>query len=568
MTEGAAPVRHSIQRRMVLFFALAACVTAALLWVRADAARERARELAAIEAAVELDDLHLDLADLDTSGWVRQYRPERSAGGYTLVLYRRRVPMIIDMNSRVVHAWPHVRAAGRVRLDRHGRLAVNGTDGLVKEYDWDGNLQWYYDLPVEEDFPHHDLIQLESGNYLVLARDKATRTGYLQEVDRRGEVVWEWRSNNHIDDFPSWDRDRKDPTHINSIHELPTNPWFEAGDERFRPGNILISARHLNTVFIVDKESKEVVWKYSAGLDYQHEASMIPAGAEGAGHILLFNNGRHNLYRYRRSLVQAINPIEKEVAWEYGSDSFFSSVAGTVQRLPGGTLAVNSSHGGRVFEITKKGQIVWEWVPSYMPMRVERLAYDHCPQLAALPRPQEMPVTITGDKRPYIDMDLYKFALTEDFTLREVDGMERALLRTHNSCRELHMPPLSTMWIEFGIDMERLGDRWLEGRFVLSIGEKDNPRDVLFDTRLNPESKSPWRGRKFHLGKYSYKKIEMCIATEVESDLEDPFKMVAWANPLINSRVHRPHEVLSEVVLTDQERELREQQLKALGYVN
>ncbi len=432
----------------------------------------------------------------------------------------------------------------------------------------EGNLQWYYDLPVEEDFPHHDLIQTSAGNYLVLARDKATHTGYLQEVDRKGDVVWEWRSVDHINDFPTWDRDRKDPTHFNSICELPPNPHFDSGDTRFQPGNILVSARHLNTIFIIDKQSGEVVWQYAEGLDYQHEASMIPAGEVGAGNILLFNNGRHNLYRYRRSLIQEIDPIAMTVAWEYGSNTFFSSVAGTVQQLPGGNLAVNSSHGGRVFEITRNGGIVWEWVPSYMPMRVERLAYDHCPQLAALPRPQEQRVSVKGDNRPYIDMDLYKFALTEDFVLREVGGVERVLLRTHNDCRELSIPPMSTMWIEFGIDEGRLGDRWVEGRFVLSIGEIGGPKEVLFDTTLNPESKSPWRGRKFHLGKYSYKQVEVCIATEVEGEMEDPFRVVAWANPLISSPVHRPYEIPAEAPLTEQERRLREQQLKALGYVN
>ena len=224
MTEGAGPPRLSIRRRMVLFFVLPVCVVVVRPRVCADAARARARELAAIEAAVELDDLHLDLVDLDTSGWVRQYRPEMSAGGYTLVLYRRRVPMIIDMNSRVVHAWPHVRAAGRVRLDRHGRLAVNGTDGLVKEYDWDGNLQWYYDLPGGGGFsaPRSHPAR-RAATTSCSARDKMRpQTGYLQEVDRRGNVVWEWLSNHHVDDFPP-DRGSQGPDPHQFIDELPAN---------------------------------------------------------------------------------------------------------------------------------------------------------------------------------------------------------------------------------------------------------------------------------------------------------------------------------------------------------
>ena len=557
---------RAVLRRVALFAAAAVVITLVLVQAKARDERRLEAELAAIEEAIEPDDRLLGLPDLDSTSWVRQYRPDASAGGYTLILYKRRVPMIIDMNSRIVHLWPDVRAVGRVRLDRRGNLVVIGTDNLIKRYDWDGNLTWYYRLPVEEDFPHHDLIELANGDYLVLARDKATHTGYLLEVDRKGRVVWAWRSMDHVDDFSTWDRGRKDPTHFNSIHELPPNRWFDSGDERFRPGNILVSARHLNTVFIIDKRSSEVVWQYSDDLDYQHEASMVPKGEPGAGRILLFNNGRHNRNGYRRSLVQAIDPISGELDWEYGSRFFFSSVAGAVQKLPGENYVITSSHGGRIFEITAAGEIVWEWVPPYMPMRPERLAYDHCPQLAALPRPVETGVRVQGDVRPFVDVDLYHFALTEDFVTRTVAGYSRRLLRTDSECRELLMPPGAALWVEFGIDEQRLRGRWLEARFRLTVDDGEGPPETILDRTLNPESESPWRGRSWRLGRFAYKQVTMCVATEVEGEMENPLDMVAWGNPLVSSPVQRPYEEPTET-LTEQERELREQQLRALGYV-
>jgi len=555
-----------VLRRIGLFTAAAAAVIIVLLLVRAQTERHRQAELVAIEEAIEPDDRLLSLPDLDPTSWVRQYRPDASAGGYTLILYKRRVPMIIDMNSRIVHLWPDVRAVGRIRLDRRGNLAVIGTDNLIKLYDWDGNLTWYYRLSVEEDFPHHDLIELANGDYLVLARDRAIRTGYLHEVDHKGRVVWEWRSMDHIDDFPTWDRERKDPTHFNSIHELPPNRWFESGDERFRPGNILVSARHLNTVFIIDKRSSKVVWQYSKDLDYQHEASMVPEGLPGSGRILLFNNGHRNRNGYRRSLVQAIDPISGEVEWEYGSRFFFSSIAGTLQELPGGNFFIASSHGGRIFEITPAGEIVWEWVPPYLPIRPERLPYDHCPQLAALPRPVETEVRVQGDLRPFVDVDLYRFALTEEFVNRTIAGYSRRLLRTDNECREVLMPPGATVWVEFGIDEQRLQERWLEARFRLTVDDGSGPPETILDRTLTPESKSPWRGRDVRLGRFAYKWVTMCVATEADGEMENPLEMVAWGNPLISSPVQRPFEELTEIV-TEQERELREQQLRALGYV-
>jgi len=555
-------------KRVVLVLVAAALVTAGAVHLKARAEQRKILAQVAADDAEALDELHLDLDDYDTTRWVRQYDPGASAGGYTLVLFRRRVPMIIDMNGRVVHSWPLVRAVGRARLNRDGSLAVIGTDNLVKEYSWDGKLQWVFRLAVAEDFPHHDLIRLENGNYLVLARDRTNYTGYLLEVDRRGRVVWEWRSLEHIDSFPTWDRDRKDPTHINSIHELQPNRLFAGGDERFRPGNILVSARHLNAIFIIDKRSGEVVWLYNGDLDYQHEATMVAKGEPGEGRILVFNNGRRDRNGYRRSLIQSIEPSTGELAWQYGSQFFYSSVAGTVQKLPGANFVVASSHGGRIFEITPKGEIVWEWVPPYMPMRPERLTYDHCPQLAALAHPEETGVLVEGDTRPYVDIDLYRFALTEEFTTRDLAGFSRRLLRGLDECRELRMPPGAEMWVEFGIDEARLEGRWLEARFRLTVQREGEAPETVLDRTLNPDSKSPWRGRWIGLGKFSYQKVQMCVSTEVMGEMEKPDEMVAWGNPLIKSPVHHPYDEQKKSLVNEREKKLREQQLKALGYVN
>jgi hypothetical protein len=555
-------------KRLLIVIAAAAVLTAVVLHIKERVERQRA--LAAVAAAdtEALDDKHLDLESFDPPSWVRQYQPERADGGYTLVLYRRRVPMIIDMNGRIVHIWPQVRAVGRARLNRDGSLAVIGTDNLIKEYDWEGKLRWLYDLSAGDDFPHHDLIRLENGNYLVLARDRTNFTGYLQEVDRRGRVVWEWRSAAHIDDFPTWDHERKDPTHINSIHELPPNRHFEGGDDRFRPGNLLVSARHLNAIFIIDKRSGRVVWQYTGNLDYQHEATMVRKGEPGEGRVLVFNNGRRDRNGYRRSLIQSIDPVTGEIVWEYGSRFFYSSVAGTVQDVPGPNVVVASSHGGRIFEITPGGEIVWEWVPPYMPMRPERLPYDHCPQLAAFPRPVEAEVKIEGDTRPYVDIDLYRFALTEEFVTRDLGGYSRRLLRSLDECREVLIPPSAKMWVEFGIDEERLLGRKIEARFQLTVQRRDGPSKTLLDRHLQTESNSPWRGRWLPLGKYSYERVRMCVSAEVTGEMDNPEEMVAWGNPLIKSTAHHPYEERKEERVSERERKLREQQLKALGYVN
>jgi hypothetical protein len=177
-------------------------------------------------------------------------------------------------------------------------------------------------------------------------------------------------------------------------------------------------------------------------------------------------------------------------------------------------------------------------------------------------------VRVEGDTRPYIDIDLYRFALTEDFTTRELGGFSRRLLRGLDECHELLIPPAAKVWVEFGIDEARLEGRWIEGRFRLTVKRWDQAPETVLDRTLNPGSTSPWRGRWIDLGQFSYQRVEMCVATEVTGDIENPGEVVAWGNPLISSSLQHPYEELKQEKVNEREEKLREQQLKALGYVN
>jgi outer membrane protein assembly factor BamB len=529
--------------------------------------RCRPPALSVIDDPSQIDDRHLELLELEPESWIRRYRPNQSSAGYNLVLYRRRVPLVIDMNGRVVHSWPKLRVTGRVRLNRDGSLAVIGIDNLIKEYTWNGDLTWHFQLPDKHDIPHHDLIRAWSGNYLILAHDGHGHTDFLLEVDRDGEVVWEWRFLDHTADFPGWDPDSMDPSHTNSIRELPPNRWHAAGDERFRPGNILLSARSLNTIFIIDRISGDVVWTYSKGLDGQHEAVMLERGLRQHGHIMVFNNGLENLSDYRRSRVQVINPVTGELVWEYGSDFFFSSVGGTAQPLPGNSVLVTSSHGGRVFEVKGRGRIVWEWAPPYLPMRVERVAYDHCPQLAGLPAPVELEV-IPKDRRPFVDSGLYRFDFGWQTEKRKIGGRTRRLIRSVDGCRDLRVPVGATLRTGFGIDEERLDGKAVKARFRLTIDDRERPIESLVDVHLDERSGPLWKSQTVSIARYALRQVTMCIETEIEGNFTDPESLLLWANPQILSAADRDRRAIRSQRISDQERRLREQQLKTLGYVD
>lgn len=490
---------------------------------------------------------------------VRWYQPSLAASGFTLTLRDRRIPTIIDMNGRVVHSWPEVQATGRVRLDGEGRLLVIGTDEEVREYDWSGGLLRTLPLAQPTDFPHHDLIQTAGGGAIVLAADRG-RGDYLLEFDSQGKAVWLWQTADHRESFENWDDQLRNKTHINAIREIPPNRWFNGGDPRFRPGNLLVSARNLDTVFVIEKDSGEVVWQFSAGLDHQHEAVMLEESHPQAGNIIVFNNQLHS--DARRTKVQILDPLAAEVVWEYSTDTFYSPTAGLAQPLPGGNIMIASSVGGRVFEITPDGQIVWEWAPAYLPMRPERLAYDHCPQLAAL-RPAVEARVIPENLEPFISEALRSFDSKDSISLREIQGVSRRVLDFQNGCRRIMVPGGAHLKLRFGF-AEPAGSQSEPARFRISLTGTSGPVVVL-DEVVDGASVGFGKRRSIGLRKWANQSVEACLSIDgVRGNPAPPAAF--WGAPQIGSR-HREPEA-EDAVMSEEELRIRRRHLEMMGYVN
>ena len=77
----------------------------------------------------------------------------------------------------------------------------------------------------------------------------------LLEIDRNGNKLWSWSTLDHFNDFPLTDEQKnaifKNPNfqsaskegdvfHINYASYLGPNKWFDQGDQRFKPNNILM----------------------------------------------------------------------------------------------------------------------------------------------------------------------------------------------------------------------------------------------------------------------------------------------------------------------------------------
>jgi hypothetical protein len=242
----------------------------------------------------------------------------------------------------------------------------------------------------------------------------------IYEVNLAKEVVWEWHAHEHLDlNRFSPVTPEGDWLHANSIAPLPENKWYDAGDDRFRPGNIILNARNIDTLFIIDKQTKEIVWEgthhYKGGLSHCHEPEMIAKGLPGAGNIILFDNGlfpRHRTHTGQTFIIE-LDPTTQEIVWKYETSGyanlkFFSKTMGTQKRLPNGNTFIAEDNTGRLFQVTPVGEVVWEFVNRGGTTRPAPIPYDFTPQLRAMARPPEHAVTPPNNLEWHIQPDVLR----------------------------------------------------------------------------------------------------------------------------------------------------------------
>lgn len=325
---------------------------------------------------------------------------------------------LIDNQGGVLNVWNVDADRARLLPNCH-LLVVHGTKwgakvprwkvlrDRIREYDWNGKVVWEYQ---STDPIHHDVRRLSDGSTYFLKRTlvpeewqlrindpvrrlSKIRADSIVRIDGNGKQVSVWHAHEHLDlNVPGsggWTRYTNptsasfrmvDWTHINTIAPLPDNKWYDSGDKRFTPGNLLIQARNWSTTMIIDKDSGGVVWEYTGDSDRRvsggHEPMMIEKGVPGAGNILLLDNGRNG---GQQSRVLEIDPITKGIIWSYTVAGFYTASAGSAQRQLNGNTLISEDRKGRVFEVTPSGEVVWEYQSEFETSRAKRYPLDYCP---------------------------------------------------------------------------------------------------------------------------------------------------------------------------------------------
>ena len=130
-------------------------------------------------------------------------------------------------------------------------------------------------------------------------------------------------------------------------------------------GNLLLSFRNISTVIEIERANGAIVWKLGAPpLAGQHAPVELTNG-----NILLFDNGPIRADESEPySRVIEVDRATKEIVWQYHEhpvDYFFSARISNAQRLPNGNTLINEGVFGRFFEVTREGELVWEYVNPY-----------------------------------------------------------------------------------------------------------------------------------------------------------------------------------------------------------
>ncbi len=319
---------------------------------------------------------------------------------------------------------------------------AGGTGGLIDRLDWDGLQTWRFTYSADTGHQHHDICPLPNGNVLVLAWEKHTiekalalgrkpetlftelwseKIVELRPVGpNQAEYVWSWRLWDHLvqdqDPLkPNFGNPADFPGRVDINYLLDEGPesypdWTHANSVDFNPelNQVLISVRNFHELWVIDHSTTraeavgstggnsgrggDLLYRWGNPQAYgrgdssdqvffqQHDASWIPPGLPGEGHILVFNNGKDRPGVSYSSVEEILPPLEAdgnytlntdqpygpaEVIWRYVADppeALISKNLSGAQRQPNGNTLICSGGNGRVIEVTPDGNTTWEYI--------------------------------------------------------------------------------------------------------------------------------------------------------------------------------------------------------------
>lgn len=331
---------------------------------------------------------------------VVHHDPTRAFDGLTLFTSGHAPEvLLIDMSGAVVKRWqvpfsslwndpPHIDGApasdamvgirkahlfgdGRLLLSFSAAGATPWGYGLA-EVDRDSRVRWTY-----ADRVHHDLAVRADGTIYTLSHAVITAPSldvagghdapfiedYVLVLSPKGELLARaaiseaFRRSHYAQMLTAFDANLEgDRWHANAVE--PVTAALAARLDGVEPGQALVSMRRVDCLAIIDVAREVVVWAALGPWRAQHDPDILTDGT-----ILLFDN-LGNLGPGGPSRVVEIDPTTLAVTWQYEgtvSDPLDTAGRGSQHRLPNDNTLITESFAGRLIEITRNGDVVWDY---------------------------------------------------------------------------------------------------------------------------------------------------------------------------------------------------------------
>lgn len=203
----------------------------------------------------------------------------------------------------------------------------------------------------------HD-VDLINGDELLMNDMGDERDRVVVYNLTREAVVWEYRFDEHTDQFP---REGGGPYETDWTHNNDV--------EKIRDGVYMVSVRNFDQVVAINRSTKAIEWTLGADdnaaiLDEQHNPDYIETEDDRAT-VVVADSLNDRVVEYTR----------EDDGWNRtwvlrggGLDE-----PRDADRLPNGNTLVSDRRGHRYLEVTPTGNVVWEFYGPWQPYDAERL---------------------------------------------------------------------------------------------------------------------------------------------------------------------------------------------------
>ncbi len=247
-------------------------------------------------------------------------------------------------------------------------------NGVIYFWSGLGELIWKKEMHVHHDVyfdEEQEIIYLVSGEIdRKHGKKKPKRTDKIIGINYSGEEVFSWRLKDNLSQLGSILGKKIELheneyffeyTHFNSVQALPETKLGKI-NKAFKKGNILVNDFWNYFAFIIDRETKQIVWHTG---DYPKQLQIHSLRLLNSGEMVFFRNSNYGVDPLLdRSSVDFMDPITGKITHSIvlePKEEFTSKKWGSLQVIDENRFLVTYSETGLAVEIDRTGNIFWKW---------------------------------------------------------------------------------------------------------------------------------------------------------------------------------------------------------------